>query len=430
MALSTLVLASAGGGSSGFGRGGGGGGLGGGGFGGSGYGGGAVGGAGLVLFMVIWGLVLVAIFYALLSSTRTRRRKRKRLERVHLAAAEAAEDDAAFASDRVTAEAAGLFRSIQDAWNAGDRRRLRELVGLDLLAEWERRLDDFAGRGWQNRVRVIDGPAVEYVGLVNRADDADDRVVVHVTAVLDDYVETSSGGIVMRSGEQSPRTRLAEYWTLSKRDGRWALLSVEQDREGAHNLQDEIVASPWADSRLRDESLVEQAVADRALDGFSPGELADVDFEGDARAAALDLSLADARFAPDVLEAAARRAVAAWAEAVDGADSALARVAAPAAIDALLYGGDSARRTRLVVRGARLEHVRIERLDAAATPPRMTIAVEVRGRRYREDRDTAAVVSGSKDAERRFTERWTLALDGPADAPWRVVDAGGAPAGV
>src|SRR5436189_73353 len=164
MALSTLVLASAGGGSSGFGRGGGGGGLGGGGFGGSGYGGGAVGGAGLVLFMVIWGLVLVAIFYALLSSTRTRRRKRKRLERVHL------------------------------------------------------------------------------------------------TAVLDDYVETSSGGIVMRSGEHSPRTRLAEYWTLSKRDGRWALLSVEQDREGAHNLQDEIVASPWADSRLRDESLVEQAV--------------------------------------------------------------------------------------------------------------------------------------------------------------------------
>ena len=55
------------------------------------------------------------------------------------------------------------------------------------------------------------------------------------------------------------------------------------------------------------------------------GELVDVDFDGDARAAALDLSVVDGRFAPAVLEAAARRAVAAWAEAVDGDDAALER---------------------------------------------------------------------------------------------------------
>ena len=42
-------------------------------------------------------------------------------------------------------------------------------------------------------------------------------------------------------------------------------------------------------------------------------------------------------------------------------------------------------------------------------------------RRYREDRDTAAVVSGSRDREASFQEHWELALDGPDDAPWRVV---------
>ena len=143
--------------------------------------------------------------------------------------------------------------------------------------------------------------------------------------------------------------------------------------------------------RLHDEALVEQAVADRVPEGFSPADAASFAFAGSAREEALDLSLADARFLPDVLEAAVRRAAAAWAEAVDGEDAALERVASPEAIDALLYGADAQRRTRLVVRGPRIERVVIERVDAQAQPARMTVTIDVRGRRYREDRDTAAV---------------------------------------
>jgi hypothetical protein len=30
-------------------------------------------------------------------------------------------------------------------------------------------------------------------------------------------------------------------------------------------------------------------------------------------------------------------------------------------------------------------------------------------------------VSGTKDGATTFTERWTLALDGPDDAPWRLL---------
>jgi hypothetical protein len=48
----------------------------------------------------------------------------------------------------------------------------------------------------------------------------------------------------------------------------------------------------------------------------------------------------------------------------------------------------------------------------------------VTGRRYVEDRDTAAIVGGSRDAERTFTEHWTLALDGAGEWPWRIAATG------
>ncbi len=53
----------------------------------------------------------------------------------------------------------------------------------------------------------------------------------------------------------------------------------------------------------------------------------------------------------------------------------------------------------------------------------MTIEVDVEGRRYLEDRDTTAVVAGSKSRPVRFTERWTFALDRRRGAA--VADRGG-----
>ena len=58
----------------------------------------------------------------------------------------------------------------------------------------------------------------------------------------------------------------------------------------------------------------------------------------------------------------------------------------------------------------------------------MSIEVEIEGRRYIEDRDTAAVVAGSQSRATKFTEHWTLALDGDAAQPWRIA-AAGAPVG-
>ena len=417
--LAVESIAAPGGGSSGFGGGGGGGGGSGGFSGGGGAGSGSGGGSPLII-LVVFGVVAVFFVFGLFKAAQLRKRRRERAARVELASAEAAGDDAYFAADLVKAEAAALHRAIVAAWTGRDRAALAALLGPDLLTEWVLRLDDFDRKGWHNVCELRSGPEVEYMGLVNREDDADDRVVVRVTAVLRDVVLDAAGRMLKRNEEDDELTTLAEYWTLGRAGERWQLLSIEQDAEGAHHLDAPIVASPWSDeARLHDDAVTELAVAD-AVPEEAVGELVDVDYAGTARLQAMDLSVVDGRFAPAVLEAAARRAVEAWAEAVDGADAALERAATPEAAHALLYPRGT--NTRLVVRGPRLQVLRIAALDAQSQPPTMVVEAELRGRRYLEDRDTAAVLEGSKDRETAFTERWTLALadDDPA-TPWRIV---------
>jgi len=373
---------------------------------------------------IFFGFFGLFVLWFLVHSALYRWKIRERSRQVRTASAEAAEDDAYFGADAVERDAKALFIEAQRAWDARDRARLAELVGEDLLVEWNRRLDDFDRKGWHNRVEVVGEPTVLYVGITNREDDTEDRAVVRIQAKLRAYVLDSHGNKVMRKGEKDELVGLAEYWTLARSGGAWMVQSIEQSAEGDHHLDEPIVASPWSDTRrLEDEAATELAVADAVPEGFTTADLAQVDFDGDARARALDLSVADGRFAPAVLEAAARRAVEAWAEAVDGDDVALEHVASREAVGALLYGGDASRATRLVVRGPRVKRIRIAAVEVERLPATMTVEVEVGGSRYVEDRDTAAVLSGSKDGATTFTERWTLALDGPDDAPWRIVNA-------
>ena len=456
LVVADLALGQAGGGSSGFGGGGGGSSGGGGGFGGGGgstgggggFGGGAGGGGGssgdgdgggfsflFLLLVVVFVLLPMArrrgLLARVVSSARDlvtrplsalrRKRRRERVQRVELAAAEAAEEDDRFLPARVRKAAEELFREVQLAWDARDTARLATLIGPDLLLEWERRLADFSAKGWHSRVEVLGPVQVDYVGLTNREADSDDRAVVLIEATLRAFVEDQRGHKIFRKGDSDDTIALCQYWTLGMRDGLWTLFSIEERSEGEHHLDEPIIASPWSDTeRLRDEALIETAAAEELPAGFKPADLADLDFDGDARAAALDLSLADPRFAPDVLEAAARRAVEAWAEAVDGDDTALGQLASGPALHQLLHQGDGSEKTRLVVRGPHAKRIAIVALDAAAQPPSMTVEVELGGRRYVEDRDTAAVLSGSRDRSTTFTERWTLSLDGPQARPWRI----------
>jgi predicted lipid-binding transport protein (Tim44 family) len=382
---------------------------------------------GLIYLFVTKGIPFIQQWWASRTSSRRGRHGNvaKRERRVELAAAEASEDDPEFAPDTVRATAKQLFIDIQSAWDAADRTRLRGLVAPELLAEWERRLDDFDRRGWRNHVEPLGDPSIDYVGLTHRGDPDADRVKVLVDARLKDYVVDSYGRRLKRTGRLGETTRVHEFWTLGRRGEHWVLVSIEQGAEGRHALDEQIVATPWSDERgMRDEALVEAAVADAVPEGTKVAEVADLQFVGDAQSAANDLSVADGRFSPDVLEVAARRAIDAWAEAVDGKDGALRKIASLAAVHELLYPGDPSHKTRLVVRGPSVKRIRVVGLDAGSEPPTMMIEVDLSGRRYLEDRDTAAVVSGSRSRETSFTERWTMALDGDATQPWRIVTVG------
>jgi predicted lipid-binding transport protein (Tim44 family) len=436
LVLAPQALAAAGGGSGGFGGGGGGGGR----------------GAGLYILiqiliriaifghgvgaLVLIGLIVLAVLFTRMApgarrfwtarqdlGPAARHHAARRQRRVELAAAEAAEEDPAFAPDAVRSASAQLFTAIQTAWDAGDRAELRRLVAPALFAEWERRLDELARRGWRNRVELIGEPRVEYVNLSRPAGSAG-QVVVRIEARLRDVVEDASGRRIKRAGRLSETVRVREFWTLARRQDRWALESIEQGGEGAHALSEQIVGTPWSDQQaLRDEALIEGA--DAVPEGISVAEVAGLDFMGDARAAALDLSLADGRFSPDVLEAVARRAAKAWAQAVDGDDSSLLELASPGAARELLHPGDPSGRARLVVRGPRVKAIRVTGLDAGAEPPTMTLEVDVEGRRYLEDRDTTEVLAGSRSRRTRFTERWKFALTDDPRQPWRIATASG-----
>ncbi len=365
--------------------------------------------------------MLVVVLVSVVRTRRWTKAKRARTATVALAAAEAAQDDPAFAAEEVARRAEGLYRQVQDAWSRDDVDRLRGLVSPDLMTEWERRLADFRARGQRNVVEVVSLQASQ-VGLVNRAADHEDRVVVLMEATLDDYVQQGDRRL-MRDGERDERCQVSEFWTLAKRDGAWCLHSVEGRAEGAHNLRRDIVAVPDADARVRDEAVFELARADAVADD-RVADLLSVGYEGDALAQARDAALADGRFATDVLESAVRRAVEAWLEAVDGSDDALLRLADPAAVDALLYGGDATHGTRVVARGARVLAVAITRCDVHALPAELGVHVDVEGVRYREDRDTLEVLDGDRSRARRWREAWTLQLSGGAgEAPWRLATA-------
>ena len=118
-------------------------------------------------------------------------------------------------------KAADLWLATQSAWDARDQERLSRLVGQDLMVEWRRRLADFERKGWHNRVQVSDAPSVKYVGLVNRDDDSEDRVTVHIKGAMTSYVQTSDGQKSCARGPAPTQVSITEYWTLARSKDGW-----------------------------------------------------------------------------------------------------------------------------------------------------------------------------------------------------------------
>ena len=351
-----------------------------------------------------------------------RKRRRARERRVELASAEAAADDAAFAADEVRGEAAALLNLIVKAWTARDRVALRP----DARPRPDGRVGPPPRRlrpqGLAQRLRDRRGARRRSTSASSTAP------TTPTTASRSASGRASATSCATRTATRSSATTsaseivdLAEYWTLGKRDGRWVLLSIEQDAEGAHHLDADIVASPWGDEgRLRDEAVTELATADAVPDAAIAEHRRPRLRRHRPRRRARPR---DGRRPLRARRARGRRAPRGRRLGGGGRRRrrrARARRHARARCASCSTPGDASGRTRLVVRGPRLRALRITALHADAAPPAMLVEADVSGRRYREDRDTAAVVEGSKEREATFTERWTMTLDGDAKTPWRI----------
>ena len=293
--------------------------------------------------------------------------------RVEAAAAEAAEDDAAFAPDAVKANAAALFKQIQAAWDRGDRARLATLVGPDLLTEWERRLDDLDRRGWRNRVQIIGEPTVEYVGLNHRGDaQADTR----------HGPDRGQAPRLRRGPVRQPHqarrppvarpSALREFWTLGATTRR--PLDARLDRAGRRGhardrRRDHRHHVVGRDQAMRDEALIEGAVADAVPDGHQhrrgrrprlPGRRARRRARPEPRRRPVRARRARGDRAPGghrVGRGGRRRRCAACGRSRTARRS-----------ESCSTRATRARRTRLVVRGPKVKQIRIVGLDAGAPP--------------------------------------------------------------
>jgi predicted lipid-binding transport protein (Tim44 family) len=320
----------------------------------------------------------------------------------------------------VCGDAERLFRAVQVAWTQDDRVELARLVARDLMVEWEERLKGFARRGWSNKIELRGPVHVDYVGLRNAADERGKRVVVRVSTRLRDVVIDGHGSTIHRKTSIADTHHICEYWTLGVSGEGWMLVSIEQHHEGLHQLQEQVVPSPWSDTETLQREATLELIAGTHIENAQIHTIASTDLTRDAQAAALDLSLVDDRLAPRVLAGEVHYAVRAWAEAIDGDDAPLNAVASPTALAELLYPGDPDRRRRLVVRGPRVRSVRILRLGAHDNPPWMLVELRVSGRRYQEDRTTTTIVDGDRSIQTAFTMRWCMELTDDDSHPWRI----------
>lgn len=122
----------------------------------------------------------------------------------------------------------------------------------------------------------------------------------------------------------------------------------------------------------------------------------------------------DNRFGRDLVGRTARLAVAAWAKAVGGDDTALAEIGQPEAVHRLMY---PVGKPWQVAPGPRVTKIEIEALEADAEPPRLRLMFHFVGRKRLDDPGQA---DGAADSEMPFVGLLDLTLSTGRPWPWQL----------
>lgn len=304
-----------------------------------------------------------------------------------------AHDDSRFEPQRVRAAAWAVLQPLHEVCSDD------ELVELwtDRFERWlpmywrRSRLPGVPG-GWGADVRVsnLEVSTLRSVGTTEAAE-----VVVRARLRVRRWPRIAGFGPLVRGLQRGG----PELWlTLSAAPaGDWQLRRVDFNAAGEHHLAAETVLEPTENPALRDTALRELAENDSSPD---PRQLL-IGTHGAAAERALDLSLADGRFAPTVVEAAIRSIFRTWRRFALGDRDAFHDLAALSSYEV----ADYARSADLPASLRSLEIV--ELTDA----PRVALFARI-----------AAVVQG-RDGARDKILWWKLELDDDLGQHWRLVDA-------
>jgi hypothetical protein len=331
-------------------------------------------------------------------------REHARANRAHFAAVEAAEDNPSFSPDAIEQYVTGIVALADGLWRGGKRGALDGSPDADLVTAWARSRQSWLGSGLEAKGK----PSVDFLRVVNREDEKEDRVVVRVRLHIH-CKHPRLGLVALRY------VRLDERWTLGRSEGRWVLLSVDGDPLAGPVLTAPLVPDPSYDTeRLREESLAEFASAQKVDADVALGDLVSADVP--PAFALLDLSVVDGRFLPALIAAELAHLVEVWEEAVTGSEAAFEDLASADARAALLRPGPG---RRFVMRDAVLKSWEPTRLDLSRRPPAIEVMLDVVAARYVETDDGSDRV-GNQNDERLMALTWVLELTDSARAPWRL----------
>ena len=326
---------------------------------------------------------------------RAERRAHQRAPRAEAATTEAGLEEPAFAPANVRHAIEHLLALGETVWRGGRTELVSRRSDRAAIEAW--------ARGWQATlgpdVRLVGRPKVDVLRVVNRAGEDEDRLVARVRWQA-------------RRRPLALAEHLDERWTLGRHGRTVVLLATGGDPLSGAPVTGELIPDAVADTdRFREQSLRELAEADATP---AKAQLAELTASGaDPDAALADIGLIDGRYAAVVVEAALRHLIETWEEASTGSDRPLREVASTEAASMLLHTP----RGRLRIRDVQL----VDWHCTALTPPRLQLAVRVRGVAYLVAEDSGGYVAGDDVNPSMMRLRWAIELTPAAPTDWLLV---------
>jgi hypothetical protein len=330
-------------------------------------------------------------------------KEHRRAVRARLAAVEAGEDNPTFLPDAIEQSIRDVVVLAGELWRSGESQELNDRPDGGLIRAWAR------SRQWLGQGLEVDGePSIDFLGVVNRHDEEEDRVAVRVRLRIHcKYPKVGTLG--------PHHAHLDERWTFGHRGSRWTLLSVSGDPLAGPVLTAPLIPNPSFDTeRLSEESLAELATEEKVSDDVVLSDLVSPD-EPPAYAL-LDLAIVDSRFGPELIAAQLAHLLDVWEGAVDGPEGPLGELATDQARDTLLRPGPG---TRLIIRDAILKSWDATKLNLTQHSPSIEAALEIEAVRY-VVRNDGSPVAGNRTDPHPMSLRWVLELTDSARDPWRL----------